>query len=767
MSICGTRTSSAWFWSVALVSFASMGGTAHSQECVTWQLAASSGPSPRFLHAAAYDSTRNATVVFGGGGSAQLASSETWEWDGSLWLMKGVTGPIQRVQHAMTYDTVRQRTLLFGGYDGTSNLGDTWEWNGASWENRSYSGPTPRDAHAMAFDVTRGQAVLFGGSVSSGAIGDTWEWNGNSWTLRSATGPSARFFHAMAYDSARGKVVLFGGTVDGTVGGMLADTWEWDGKTWQQVANAGPAPRHKHAMVYDAARDRVVMFGGQNGAVAFDDTWEWDGKMWQAMPSNGLSLRSAHVMTYDIARSRVVLFGGYDGNFLGDTWERIDGTWSLREPVGPSIRYGHTMAYDEARQVMVMYGGLNDATSGNETWEWDGATWVQRFPANSPPYLYQHIMVYDANRGRIVLQEKAPGIATWEYDGVNWTSFSNPNPGPRLAATMTYDRAQQKTLIIGGASGSQTYERTTWERDGILWTLRSMNEPPESRVSSAAAFSADLGRTVLYGGDWFGSKSDTWTWDGSTWVQLMIAGPPARSRHVMASEFDRPTVVMFGGRGDNSFPKGDTWQFDGTAWTQIGSTGPLPRYDTAMAYDSIRDRVVLFGGLGSPAGIGYGDTWELVRTTAPIITDQPDGQSASIGQAITMFVATDGSLPQAFQWRRNGQPLVNGGPISGADSPTLIIDPVSQSDSGAYDVMISNSCGSVVSDTAQLAVVRCTADIDESGSVNVSDLLLVVQLWGPCFNFICAYADIAPPGGNHAVNVEDLLAVISAWGACP
>ena len=45
-----------------------------------------------------------------------------------------------------------------------------------------------------------------------------------------ATSPSARGGSAMAYDAARGRVVLFGGAdVDGT---PLGDTWTWDGTTW-------------------------------------------------------------------------------------------------------------------------------------------------------------------------------------------------------------------------------------------------------------------------------------------------------------------------------------------------------------------------------------------------------------------------------------------------------------------------------------------------------------------------------------------------------
>jgi hypothetical protein len=40
--------------------------------------------------------------------------------------------------------------------------------------------------------------------------------------------PPARTHHAMAYDAARDRIVLFGGTVDGANAG---DTWERDGAT--------------------------------------------------------------------------------------------------------------------------------------------------------------------------------------------------------------------------------------------------------------------------------------------------------------------------------------------------------------------------------------------------------------------------------------------------------------------------------------------------------------------------------------------------------
>jgi hypothetical protein len=57
---------------------------------------------------------------------------------------------------------------------------------------------------------------------------------------------SARHGHAMAYDVARGKVVLFGGW--GSV--VYQDTWEWDGIGWSQLHPVHRPPARKgHAQL--------------------------------------------------------------------------------------------------------------------------------------------------------------------------------------------------------------------------------------------------------------------------------------------------------------------------------------------------------------------------------------------------------------------------------------------------------------------------------------------------------------------------------------
>jgi hypothetical protein len=65
---------------------------------------------------------------------------------------------------------------------------------------------------------------------------------------------------------------------------------------------------------YDAARRRVVLFDGYTGSLnpVFSDTWEWDGSTWvQRTPNTVRSGRAGHALAYDSARGRVVLFGGF------------------------------------------------------------------------------------------------------------------------------------------------------------------------------------------------------------------------------------------------------------------------------------------------------------------------------------------------------------------------------------------------------------------------------------------------------------------------
>jgi hypothetical protein len=54
--------------------------------------------------------------------------------------------------------------------------------------------------------------------------------------------------------------------------------------------------RHGHAMVYDEARRRLLLYGGQSGTfpnlTVLSDTWEWDGPSWTRSSVSGPAIPS-------------------------------------------------------------------------------------------------------------------------------------------------------------------------------------------------------------------------------------------------------------------------------------------------------------------------------------------------------------------------------------------------------------------------------------------------------------------------------------------
>jgi hypothetical protein len=156
-----------------------------------------------------------------------------------------------------------------------------------------------------------------------------WEFDGQDWTQQADGGPPARESHSMAYDIKSARVLLFGGQG----GPPLRDTWAWDGQAWVMIASFGPA-RTRASLT--CMGDAMLLFGGIDGTGINGDTWGFDGKYWTQRQDIGPVRRSDHAIVFDNARSRVVLFGGnsLDGNkqlvSLGDTWEHQEDQPSTR-----------------------------------------------------------------------------------------------------------------------------------------------------------------------------------------------------------------------------------------------------------------------------------------------------------------------------------------------------------------------------------------------------------------------------------------------------
>ncbi|PYQ56434.1 MAG: hypothetical protein DMF58_20750, partial [Acidobacteria bacterium] len=153
----------------------------------------------------------------------------------------------------------------------------------------------------------------------------------------------------------------------------------------------------------------------------------------------------------------------------------------------PSARYETRMVYDLQSSHMILFGGITAVDSGtkkayhlDDTWEWTGAHWIQRFPQNTPPERSGHATAYDSNRSQSVMfggrSNTADLNATWVYANRDWTRINVPNSPPgRILASGAFDPSRDRFVIFGGTQTSAdgkmlTPVYDTWEFDGTTWT---------------------------------------------------------------------------------------------------------------------------------------------------------------------------------------------------------------------------------------------------------------------------------------------------------
>jgi hypothetical protein len=245
-------------------------------------------PSPRDDAQLIADPERGVVVMVGGRtdrGGQRTVHNDTWEWDGSTWTQRlpdAASGaPPARLHPVSGWDPATHRALYAGGvFVDETNASDTWAWDGVRWEQLAEAFPDRHDPPCrMVVDPVTGLptvlAIDLDTETSPGLFAtELWAWNGAAWESAASDGPSISPVQQLA-PTADGLLLADGGGLQGTF-----FTWTWDGSTWTQRDGVAPPARNGQAVVYDEARDRVVMTGGWLDSGFRTDLWEWDGAAW-------------------------------------------------------------------------------------------------------------------------------------------------------------------------------------------------------------------------------------------------------------------------------------------------------------------------------------------------------------------------------------------------------------------------------------------------------------------------------------------------------
>lgn len=290
----------------------------------------------------------------------------------------------------------------------------------------------------------------------------------------------------------------------------------------------------------------------------------------------------------------------------------------------PSPRTLARMAWDSRQNVAVLFGGrgAQDSATGvthssDETWIWTGGTWVQRFPATTPPGRAAHSMTYDADNGRVLMfggrveavdRDANPTVLNdlWAWKDDNWTRIdenSAEHPPARHASAFAYDPDRDRLVLYGGnnyAADGFTLRAIydTWEFADGQWTRIAADGPQVAKP--AMVYDAANKRMLMLGVTENGANVLMYSYDTAarTWTQLTPAAlPPCvnEGHFVYQQHNNRP--LLFGGVClTGTAPLDEFWEFDGTTWIKVATAKFTRGIGQAIAYDTLRDHVVVFGG---------------------------------------------------------------------------------------------------------------------------------------------------------------------------
>ena len=321
--------------------------------------------------------------------------------------------------------------------------------------------------------------------------------------------PRGRYGAAMIWDAAGDQLILFGGRAKALFGErVLNDTWIFDlvDHTWSKLkTESNPPPRLSPGLVFDPESRQLILFGGLGRDQRYGDTWilDLENRSWEEIsPQTSPSPRSDMGMALDVEQRQALLFGGYCQEFQR---EKCAETWIF---------------------------------------DLDSRTWIEFDPIASPPVTYGLRLVYEPGSQRFLqwgghmsgrkdnqIQSLGYGDTIWVFSEAEESWISSPDPsGPsplkRYWHHLEADPVSGELILYGG-DGGQGFLDDTWIYDPQTnqWHLVLVDHPPPPRINGATAFDRHRGQLILFAGvgEEFSVYQDTWIYstDSATWEKIL------------------------------------------------------------------------------------------------------------------------------------------------------------------------------------------------------------------------------------------------------
>jgi hypothetical protein len=232
-------------------------------------------------------------------------------------------------------------------------------------------------------------------------------------------------------------------------------------------------------------------------------------------------------------------------------------------------------------QLVMLFGGsLASGKSADDTWAWDGTTWLQlKSDATRPPPGAGALMAWDNATLQMVLvteAEKGTGAETWTWNVSGWTRQPHGDLSVSVSGAVMADEPTGEALLLATPVSPDNGIGLTLQWTGSTWRLLDSDGPelegmaadPQRNVLTACGTATYSAATTV--------QASCWEWATASWRRLDEAAAPPDSRQVIiemeVDDVDDARLLMFGwlNRAIPGQPQPlHIWWWDDGGWTLL------------------------------------------------------------------------------------------------------------------------------------------------------------------------------------------------------
>lgn len=433
---------------------------------------------------------------------------------------------------------------------------------------------------------------------------------------------------------------------------------------------------------------------------------------WAATGSMSYQNRFDHTSTL-LKDGRVLVTGGrtsynnYTALNSAEIYNPITNQWLSMPPMA-SNRVGHTATLLDDGRVIVIGGAYdNSITSAVEIFDPNSGQWVKS--ANLNKARTRHLAQLLPN-SKILIAAGSDGI----YSYVNITEIYDPYTGisTNVSGFPGPMEGELKSVLLSTNTvlcASSARQSLLFDPNFNSWSYSS--PMPTSGLAGDPVLLMD--NRVLIAGGWTGTSGYvdmTYLYDPNSGLWSSSGNLNQRRGDHQTTSLKTGKVLITGGQYGGEFlvrqSSTEIYNSQTGVWTYgEPMLSARSRHKATMLKDG---RVLVTGGSDNPPEI---------YSYAPELISHPSSQNQLQQKSVILSVSAGGGGTLTYQWKKDGVDIPN------SNSENLKLSNLQLTDAGSYTVVVTNSEGSVTSESAILTVTPDSdgdglSDADETGIYN-------------------------------------------------